>query len=131
MIPRNPHTGTNSTVLSACFADPALVALDNMMTSEQRRAGAFGAVLALLERASPQWHRDAACRGSGLDFTNIKSAKNRSKCLQVCGRCDVRAECLSWAIEVDDRDAVLGGMDPAARRRLARNRMSIDGDADG
>ena len=122
MITRNPHTGTNTTVLSACFADPALVALDNMMTDEQRRAGAFGAVLALLERARPAWHSLGACRGLGLDFTGIKSPKNVSACVQVCGVCEVRADCLDWALAIDDRDAVLGGMDPVARRRLARNR---------
>jgi hypothetical protein len=44
----------------------------------------------------------------------------------------VRADCLQWAIEVDDKVAVLGGMTPSARRRLADAHQSttIEEDSD-
>ena len=132
MILRSSNVGTNSTVLSACFADPALVALDNMTTDAQRHAGAFGAVLALLERARPQWHREAACRQHpDVDF-HSKSKAMRARAFTVCGTCSVRDQCLSWSIdEVEDfTDAVLAGTNGSARRRIARNRVSTEGEAD-
>ena len=74
----------------------------------------------LFERSRPAWHDQAACRGSGVDFT-ATGRKERARAFDVCGRCPVRAECLEWAIEVGDEVAVLGGMDPAARRRMGQS----------
>jgi hypothetical protein len=110
---------------SSCFADPALIAEDNAATESQRRTDALGALVSLIQRSRPAWHALGACRGSSLDFTNT-SPKNVAACLQLCGGCNARADCLAWALEIDDRCAVLGGMDPAARRRLARNRNATD-----
>ena len=74
----------------------------------------------LFERSRPAWHDEAACRGSGVDFT-ATGRKERARAFDICGRCPVRVECLEWAIEVGDEVAVLGGMDPAARRRMGRS----------
>ena len=74
----------------------------------------------LFERSRPAWHDQAACRGSGVDFT-ATGRKERARAFDICGRCPVRAECLEWAIEVGDEVAVLGGMDPAARRRMGQS----------
>lgn len=39
---------------------------------------------------------------------------------KVCRRCDVRAECLQWALDKDERYGVWGGMSERERRRLKR-----------
>lgn len=67
----------------------------------------------------PKWHADAACIDSTIDFTS-KARADTTAALQVCGHCQVRVECLAWAIEVGDSHAVLGGMTPAARRQRAK-----------
>jgi hypothetical protein len=122
VTPRNTFSGSSFTTPSAVFADPALIAVDNEATASQRAAGEFAALAAFIARTRPPWTDEAACRGSGLDFTNTKSQRNVSACLERCGRCDVRGACLDWALEVDDRVAILGGMTPTARTRLARKR---------
>lgn len=36
----------------------------------------------------------------------------------ICGACDMRAECLEWALDTGDAWAFLGGTTPRQRRRL-------------
>lgn len=83
------------------------------------------AILAGMMRAAiPAWHSRAACKDRGdLDFTSTHPTV-KAKCFTVCGQCDVRAECLEWAIELEDTAAILGGADPAARRRLIAQRST-------
>jgi WhiB family redox-sensing transcriptional regulator len=38
----------------------------------------------------------------------------------VCRSCDVRAECLEYALENDERFGIWGGMSERERRRLKR-----------
>jgi WhiB family redox-sensing transcriptional regulator len=38
----------------------------------------------------------------------------------VCRSCDVRAECLEYALEHDERFGIWGGMSERERRRLKR-----------
>jgi WhiB family redox-sensing transcriptional regulator len=75
--------------------------------------------LRALVAARPQWMSDAACRGSELDFTS-RAKGVQSACIQVCGSCAVRVECLEWALETQDEVAVLGGMTGTTRRAHRR-----------
>jgi hypothetical protein len=62
----------------------------------------------MLLAARQAWHYEGACRGSDIDFTS-RGRNQRSAALQICGGCSVRTDCLAWAVEVDDRVAILGG----------------------
>lgn len=77
-------------------------------------------LLALFARACPSWHDRAACKGSDVDFT-ARGKTERARAFDICGRCPVRVDCLEWALDLDDDVAVLGGTDPAARRRMKRD----------
>jgi WhiB family redox-sensing transcriptional regulator len=91
----------------------------------------LAASVKMLAGARPDWHNQGACKGSDIDFTS-RGNKQRAAALQVCGSCPVPTECLAWAIEVDDRGAILGGMDVPARRRLVAQHQaaSVEGDSD-
>lgn len=81
----------------------------------------------MVEDDRPRWHAKAACRGrSDVDFF-ADTRLDRAAALQVCGQCRVRVECLRWAIEADDRYAVLGGTDPSARRLIRDRRRRGEG----
>lgn len=41
---------------------------------------------------------------------------------KICERCEVRAECLEYALEHDERYGIWGGMTETARMKLRRNR---------
>jgi WhiB family redox-sensing transcriptional regulator len=71
------------------------------------------------------WRHDAVCRDedpelffpigtSGLAIAQAEQAKS------VCGRCPVKAECLSWALNNGQDAGVWGGMSEDERRALKR-----------
>lgn len=76
---------------------------------------------------TPPWHADAMCaqvdtelffpeKGSG--HTTVRDAK------RVCASCDVRVECLEFALDNGERFGVWGGLSERERRPLARRRAS-------
>jgi WhiB family transcriptional regulator, redox-sensing transcriptional regulator len=67
----------------------------------------------------PTWHRLASCRTAGVDMFDT-TRPGIAAALQVCGRCEARADCLADALERDERYGIWGGMDPAARRALKK-----------
>ena len=109
----HPDIGTR---LDSLAGDP----FDILMRAEGATADEMlAAAIASLDHYRPPWHASAECRGSGVNFYSTDPPQ-RAAALELCGRCEVRVECLAWALEVDDRDAVLGGMDPGARKAHAR-----------
>ena len=69
------------------------------------------------------WAGQAACRGKS-DALFVKGAEqNRAK--QVCGSCNVRAECLAEALDNRIEWGVWGGMTERERRALLRRRPNV------
>lgn len=73
------------------------------------------------------WSDDAGCRGydwpdtffpksyAGTDLFTVAAAK------AICVECPVRGECLSHALDRDEREGVWGGLTPDERRALRAN----------
>jgi WhiB family transcriptional regulator, redox-sensing transcriptional regulator len=57
----------------------------------------------------PSWHMRAACRGTGVDhfITEVGGAGRRARSL--CARCEVRQECLDFALDHPDVAGIWGG----------------------
>jgi hypothetical protein len=127
MIPRNQNSGTNITTTSRMYADPALIAEDNAATESMRNADALAALVTLIERSRPSWHREALCRDHPDVNFHSRAPKHRAAAFSLCGLCPVRERCLDWAVEIGDftPDTVLGGMDGSARRRIAAARDRV------
>ena len=89
-----------------------------------------------LKRISDQraaWLDDALCRGHPL-VTFFPEAGQRAKpALEICGRCEVRTQCLADAIACGDEHGIRGGMTAGARRvhRTNIERRAADNDRDG
>ena len=73
----------------------------------------------------PEWRRLAACRlmpaemffpvgTTGMAVEDVAEAKG------VCAHCEVRASCLSFAIDTRQEFGIWGGTDEDERRELAR-----------
>ena len=73
------------------------------------------------------WRHNAACRdeepelffpigSTGPALVQIEEAK------AVCLRCDVREQCLEWALKTDQDAGVWGGLSEDERRALKRRR---------
>lgn len=89
--------------------------------------------LARLFAVEPEndWRARAACKGMDPEhfFSSDDDAANKHERAEreasakaVCGRCEVRRDCLSYAIAAGERYGIWGGMNAQERRALARSR---------
>jgi hypothetical protein len=124
--PRSTLKATSITIASDVLRDPADVfdIGDGYSSDPGDMVAAMREALERIAAARPVWHSDAECRKHpDVNFFSV-SKPAISKAIQVCGRCQCRTECLDWAIEIGDEAAVLGGTDPAARKRMIRDRRA-------
>lgn len=57
-----------------------------------------------------------------------EQGESSAKARMICNRCDVQAECLSWAIEQNIRYGVWGGLPPRGRDEVKwRRRRAVRG----
>jgi WhiB family redox-sensing transcriptional regulator len=81
------------------------------------------------------WRLRAACSQTtahlffpAAGYEHAKQRRRRERAaLAICRRCPVRQACLEFAIEIRDRDAILGGTTPDQRRAPCRTRQSSRG----
>lgn len=66
------------------------------------------------------WIEQALCREAGPDdfFPNPGEVRKTTAAKRVCQLCDVREECLSYAMERHEKWGVWGGLSPTERHRL-------------
>jgi WhiB family redox-sensing transcriptional regulator len=72
-------------------------------------------------KSSLEWMDDALCREVGQDlfFPEMGSTPNRAK--EICRRCEVQIECLTYALTVPGGvDGVWGGTTAKERRAIKR-----------
>jgi WhiB family redox-sensing transcriptional regulator len=83
-----------------------------------------------LANADYDWRRDAICRDTDPDlFFPVGTTGNAlvqiERAKQVCGTCEVRAECLAEALDNRIEWGVWGGMTERERRALLRRRPNV------
>jgi len=76
-----------------------------------------------------EWRSRGACLTADPDlfFPISQVGPGRlqiSQAKAVCGKCAVREECLSFALEMGLAEGVWGGTSPEERRRLSRSRAA-------
>jgi len=78
------------------------------------------AELRLLDAAA-EWKERGACHGRNDDAMFPDSNREQKVAAQFCQlRCEVQTECLSYALEADERWGVWGGTTERERERLRR-----------
>ena len=68
------------------------------------------------------WRDQAACRGLDPTIFYPVDDDGVSVAQVVCNACDVRHECLEYALERREKDGVWGGATERDRRRIIRQR---------
>ncbi len=66
------------------------------------------------------WQDRAACFGVDPDVFFPISEEEAGPALMFCGVCQIREECLAWALKNGERYGVWGGLTEQRRRRVAR-----------
>lgn len=76
--------------------------------------------------AAPAWHDNAACTDQPTELFFPERGSNARPAKAICQHCPVKAECLDYALTVDDGllIGVWGGTTETERRALRRQRKA-------
>ncbi len=78
----------------------------------------------LLEDASgdevPDWQERALCAQTDPEAFFPEKGGSTREAKRICAGCEVRAECLEYALAQDERFGIWGGLSERERRRLRR-----------
>lgn len=66
------------------------------------------------------WQDDALCAEVGTEPFFVEKGESPRPAKRVCARCPVRAECLDYALQTDQRFGIWGGTSPAERAAMTR-----------
>jgi WhiB family redox-sensing transcriptional regulator len=115
LLPR-VHGNENTTTVNANDADPNRLVTT---TSEAREY-----LKRLLASWMPAWHAEALCRGHDPGPWFPRKGESNQPALEVCGKCPVRAVCLTEALDDPKLDfGIRGGATANARKTMRRNRQ--------
>jgi WhiB family redox-sensing transcriptional regulator len=72
------------------------------------------------ETAEPAWQDRALCAQTDPEAFFPEKGGSTREAKRVCRSCEVRAECLEYALAHDERFGIWGGLSERERRRLKR-----------
>jgi WhiB family transcriptional regulator, redox-sensing transcriptional regulator len=68
------------------------------------------------------WQDYANCRGADADLFFPERGASTRKAKAICAACEVRAECLDYAVDMGEKFGIWGGLSERERRRVRRER---------
>jgi WhiB family redox-sensing transcriptional regulator len=68
----------------------------------------------------PDWQENALCAQTDPEAFFPEKGGSTREAKRICSGCDVRAECLEYALAHDERFGIWGGLSERERRRLRR-----------
>ncbi len=68
------------------------------------------------------WQESALCAQTDPDIFFPEKGGSTAPATSICQQCEVRSECLEYAISHDIRHGIWGGMSDNDRRRISRER---------
>jgi WhiB family transcriptional regulator, redox-sensing transcriptional regulator len=68
----------------------------------------------------PAWQAQALCAQTGADFFFPEPGSSVREAKRICGMCEMRAACLEYALDNDERFGVWGGLSEKERLDLRR-----------
>lgn len=78
----------------------------------------------LLSHVSAEdWVKDALCAQTDPDMFFPEPGRVAADAKQICAACDVREQCLAYALEHREREGIWGGKTPKQRSRMPRPRI--------
>lgn len=102
----NPNGG----IPADWFVDPVYLGVPGVSDS------ASDAVLA--------WQARALCAETDPEAFFPEKGGSTREAKRICEQCDVRAECLEYALKNDERFGIWGGLSERERRKLRRDRAA-------
>ncbi len=83
----------------------------------------YVACFELLEAADdvPEWQEQALCAQTDPEAFFPEKGGSTREAKRICVGCEVRVECLEYALANDERFGIWGGLSERERRRLKRS----------
>ncbi len=78
------------------------------------------AVVADLLGNAPEWQERALCSQTDPEAFFPEKGGTTRKAKRICSRCEVKGECLEYALAHDERFGIWGGLSERERRKLKR-----------
>ncbi len=66
------------------------------------------------------WQDDALCAQTDLEAFFPEKGGSTAAAKRICAKCEVKPECLAYALAHDERFGIYGGLSPSERRKLRR-----------
>lgn len=76
--------------------------------------------IGLLDNPEGHWQERAVCRSTDPEAFFPEKGGSTREAKKVCNACDVRSECLQYALDHEERFGVWGGLSERERRKLKR-----------
>jgi WhiB family transcriptional regulator, redox-sensing transcriptional regulator len=83
----------------------------------------LGKLIEALAVGQLSWQDYANCRGADADLFFPERGASTRKAKAICNACEVKAECLDYAIVNGEKFGIWGGMSERERRRVRRQRQ--------
>jgi WhiB family transcriptional regulator, redox-sensing transcriptional regulator len=80
----------------------------------------LGELMALTGEDEQEWQERALCAQTDPEAFFPEKGGSTREAKQICNSCEVRAECLEYALGHDERFGIWGGLSERERRRLKR-----------
>lgn len=77
-------------------------------------------LLELIERNRQNWRANAACDGADDALFFPEKGKTSREAKRICSGCEVRTECLAYALESGQKFGIWGGVSETERRKIRR-----------
>ena len=80
----------------------------------------LGELMALTGEDEQEWQERALCAQTDPEAFFPEKGGSTREAKRICNSCEVRAECLEYALGHDERFGIWGGLSERERRRLKR-----------
>ena len=74
----------------------------------------------------PAWQRQGACLGAHPDLFFPEKGQSTKPAKKICKNCQVKEECLQFALDRGERFGIWGGMSEKKRRKFKAKRARRD-----
>jgi len=90
--------------------------------AQVKEAGAMDGrpVVADLLGNAPEWQERALCSQTDPEAFFPEKGGSTREAKRICSRCEVKSECLEYALGHDERFGIWGGLSERERRKLKR-----------
>ena len=69
---------------------------------------------------APEWQEQALCSQTDPEAFFPEKGGSTREAKRICGRCEVKVDCLEYALGHDERFGIWGGLSERERRKLKR-----------